>query len=59
MSETKFKQCKKCGSSEYDLFDLKPEDSSKLSLGKLNEVVPESCDKCNFELMLSDSNLLH
>lgn len=56
MEDSVYKPCKKCGAKDYDNcdqieFDHTPD-------GKLI-VEPIECDKCNFELALSDSNYLH
>lgn len=58
MSETKFNPCKNCGGLEYNLFDLKSEDAARLKLGKIKEVTPETCDKCNLEIMQPETDTL-
>lgn len=54
--DTEYKPCKKCGSTEYDNCDQI--EFNHTPDGRLI-VEPIECDQCNFELLLSDSNLLH
>lgn len=51
--------CSKCGSNTYDNCDTS-EDCLDYNL-KTGVIVltPKSCDKCNFEWALSESNELH
>jgi hypothetical protein len=51
-----YKPCKNCKRTDYDNADVKePEFTDD---GKV-EVEPDKCDKCDFNLMLSDSDLIH
>lgn len=54
--DTDYRPCKKCGSTEYDNADQKAWDHTED--GRLI-VEPDECDQCNFELMLSESDLIH
>lgn len=54
-----FKPCKKCGATDYDNCDSSEESFDEdLKSGKFI-LEPKSCDKCDLEWMLSESNLLH
>ncbi len=48
--------CKSCGSTSYDNADCP---DPEFAIDGSVMFLPITCDKCNFELMLSDSNLLH
>lgn len=54
--EDDVRPCKKCGNTDYD--NMEQDDFDHTDDGRLI-LEPESCDKCNFELMLSPSNELH
>ena len=56
MDEIIYKPCKKCGSTDYDNSEQVAYDHDANGLLILE---PDQCDECNFELMLSHSNLLH
>lgn len=56
MEDCVYRLCKKCGAENYDNCDQ--EHFEHTEDGKVI-VEPASCDKCNFELVLSESNLLH
>ena len=56
MDEIIYKPCKKCGSTDYDNSEQVAYDHDANGLLILE---PDHCDECNFELMLSPSNLLH
>lgn len=53
-----FKPCKTCGATNYDNADAS-QDEIDMNFDGAFIIEPKSCDKCNFELMLSDSNELH
>lgn len=56
---TKFHPCKKCGATDYDNFEIPPEERSALAFGKTNDVIPETCDKCDIELMEPETDTIH
>lgn len=51
-----YEGCKKCGAKDYNNANF--DDLLERPDGKF-VVMPDSCDKCDLMLMLSDSNLLH
>lgn len=51
-----YKPCKKCGSTVYK--NTKGELFKEVPDGRLS-VQPSSCDKCDFDLMLQENDLLH
>lgn len=57
--EIEYKPCKKCGSTEYDNCDTSDECiDAEIKTGSL-VLTPNTCDKCNFEWVLSESNEIH
>lgn len=51
-----YKPCKACGSLEYDNADYR--EMTETPDGKFI-VEPDKCDRCDFELVLSPSDLIH
>lgn len=56
MDEITYKPCKHCESTEYDNSEQIAYDHDE---NGLLIIEPDRCDLCDFELMLSPSNLLH
>lgn len=56
MDEYIYKECKKCHAMDYDNCSFI--EITEAPNGKLI-IQPETCDRCNFDLMLSPSNELH
>ena len=52
----KYFPCKNWKSCEYD--NIEQDNFEEAEDGKI-KIEPSSCDKCNLELMLSDSDLYH
>jgi len=53
-----YKPCKKCGAMDYDNVDIDEKNVEQAPDGRYI-MEPLKCDKCTFELMLSESNELH
>ena len=59
MTDIIYKPCLNCGSNEYNLCDTSDECiDHDIKTGKLI-LEPKTCDQCNFEWVLSESNELH
>ena len=51
-----YKPCKCCGSRSYK--DTKGEKFVNLADGRI-AVTPNTCDKCDFDIMIPETNYLH